>query len=167
MMEIHRAAPLDADAAMEIVGQSIAQLCVADHRHDPETLARWLANKTPASFRTWLADPENFCVVAKTGQRVMGVGLLHRSGELKLFYLAPGSQRQGMGTMIHAALEDQARLWGLRQLHLQSTDSARPFYEALGYRASGAARTFFGVLQGYPYTKTLQPTMPDTGQAQR
>ena len=41
---------------------------------DPATLARWLANKTPENLRTWLANPENHCVVATEGA-LMGVGL--------------------------------------------------------------------------------------------
>jgi len=40
----------DADAVIEVVRTSITQLCAADHRDDPETLATWLANKTPANF---------------------------------------------------------------------------------------------------------------------
>jgi hypothetical protein len=40
----------DADAVIEVVRTSITQLCAADHRHDPETLATWLANKTPEIF---------------------------------------------------------------------------------------------------------------------
>lgn len=62
-----------------------------------------------------------------------------------------------MGKAIHLALEEKAKAWGLRELKLESTVLARPFYERLGYRSAGAAKLRFGVLHSYPYEKTLQP----------
>ena len=105
---VREAAAGDADAVIEVVRTSITQLCAADHRHDPETLATWLANKTPEKFFSWFSNPDNFCVVALVGERLSGVGLLHRSGEIRLFFLAPGTQRQGIGKQIHAAFEARA-----------------------------------------------------------
>ena len=130
----------DAETAVQVVCQSITELCVADHCNDADTLARWLANKTPENFRTWIADLDNFCVVAEVDGKVSGVGLVHRSGKIKLLYLAPGSQRLGIGRAIYATLEEKARAWGLRKLHLDSTAMARSFYEALSYQASGEAQ---------------------------
>ena len=96
-------------------------------------------------------------MVAETGSRLLGVGLLRRDGEVLLFFVNPDAQRRGIGTAIHAALEGKARAWGLSKLTLDGTFAARPFYERLGYRSTGAARPRFGVLQSYPYEKTLQP----------
>ncbi|MDE2461315.1 MAG: GNAT family N-acetyltransferase [Gammaproteobacteria bacterium] len=146
----------DTEAAVKLVRRSITELCTADHRDDAATLDQWLANKTPENFRAWISDPDNFCVVAEDAGVVHGAGLLHRDGEIRLMYLAPGSQRQGTGRAIHAALETQARTWGLRMLFLDSTSLARSFYEALGYRATGEAKPRFGVLMCYPYEKPLQ-----------
>jgi len=145
----------DSDAVIAVVRASITQGCVADHQNDADTLARWLSNKTPAHFRTWLADPDNHTVVALVGGRLVGVGMLHRSGEIRLFFTAPGMQRQRIGTAIHASLETHARAWEVQRLHLHSTWLARAFYEALGYRSCGNAEVLFGVLQGYPYQKAL------------
>lgn len=156
MVRVHQANPKDAEAAVEVVRRSIEELCVADHRNDAATLAQWLANKTPENFRSWISDPDNFCVVAEADGRVSGVGLVHRSGEIRLLYLAPGSQRRDMGRAIHAALEEKARAWGLQKLHLDSTFLARPFYEALGYQATGESKPRFGVLHCFQYEKTLQ-----------
>jgi GNAT superfamily N-acetyltransferase len=138
------------------VRRSIAELCVADHRNDPETLARWLANKTPQSFLAWISSVDNFCVVVESDDRLVGVGVLQRSGEIVLFYLSPGVQRQGLGKLVHAALEEKAEHWGLTSLHLESTLLACRFYEALGYRRTGPATARFGVLQCFPYAKRLR-----------
>lgn len=159
-IKIRAAEQSDATVAVDVVRRSIQQLCVADHQGDPSTIAMWLANKTPENFLLWLANPDNFCVVAESGDRLSGVGLLHRSGEIRLFYLAPGAQRQGIGRMIHAELEVTARRWELSSLHLHSTAMARPFYEALGYHSTGAASLRFGVLECFPYAMPLQPDHP-------
>jgi len=115
---------------MGVVRRSITVLCVPDHLGDEETLATWLANKTPETFRGWLSTPDNFCVVAESRGSLLGVGLLRREGKILLFYVAPGSQRQGIGHAIHVALEARAVQWGLPFLHLESTAVARHFYEA-------------------------------------
>ena len=157
MITVRRAEPEDADAAIDAVRQSISCLCVADHHNDDKTLTAWLANKTSQNFLSWLSNVDNFCVIAESNSRLLGVGVLHRRGEILLFYLAPGAQRQGIGKMIHAALEKKADQWGLTSLYLDSTALACSFYEALGYLPVGSATPRFGVLQCFPYAKQLQP----------
>jgi hypothetical protein len=63
-MEIRDAAMEDAVAACEVMRRSIAELCVADHRGDVDVLARWLSNKTPDTFRSWIAHQGNSVLVA-------------------------------------------------------------------------------------------------------
>jgi GNAT superfamily N-acetyltransferase len=155
MIKVREASPDDAVAVIDVVHESITRSCAIDHRNDPYTLAKWLENKTPRNFVSWLSNPDNFCVVAHLNDRLSGVGLLHRGGEIRLFFVAPDAQRHGVGKALHAALEGKAVLWELKTVHLQSTALARPFYEALAYQSSGAANLRFGVLQCYPYEKML------------
>ncbi len=157
MIAVRKAEPKDAETAAEVLRRSITELCALDHHGDADTLAKWLANKTPQNFLSWLAKEDNFCVVAEANGQIVGVGLLHRSGEVRLCYLAPGVQGQGLGKAIHLALEEKARAWGLRRLYLESTVSARLFYERVGYRSAGAAKPGFGISHCHPYEKTLQP----------
>lgn len=156
MITVRPAEPTDADAAIDVVRQSIRQLCVADHCNDDETLTTWLSNKTPQNFLNWLCDADNYCVIAESGNRLVGVGFLHRRGEILLLYLVPSAQHKGIGKLIHAALEEKAVLWGLASLQLESTVSACRFYESLDYRPTGSAIPRFGVLQSFPYRKQLQ-----------
>ena len=157
MVTVRLAEKIDAEAATYVVRQSITVLCAADHHNDEKTLATWLANKTPQNFLVWLSNTDNFCVVAESGSHLLGVGVLQRRGEILLFYLAPNAQRQGIGRMIHAALEEQAVYWGLASLYLESTALACSFYEALGYTSNGSPVQKFGALQCFPYSKQLQP----------
>jgi GNAT superfamily N-acetyltransferase len=155
MVAVRKAEARDAALAVAVLRRSITELCAADHRGDADTIARWLANKTQQHFLSWLANDDNFCVVAEAHDRLLGVGLLHRSGEIRLCYLAPGAQRLGIGTAICLALEEQAKGWGLRTLKLESTVSARRFYEALGFRSAGTATPGFGISHCHPYEKRL------------
>lgn len=166
MFSVRQAVPMDAEAAVEVVRRSIAELCTADHCGDADTIAKWLSNKTVPNFVSWIENQDNFCVIAEANGRMQGVGLLRRSGEIVLFYLSPGAQRQGMGKAIHSVLEEKANAWGLPELKLESTALACLFYENLGYRSAGAAVPRFGVLRAYPYEKALQPnpSMQPTGQ---
>ena len=165
MIAVRQAEPRDAQAAADVLCRSITELCVLDHRGDPDTLTKWLANKRPENFLSWLANIDNFCVLGEADGQVVGVGLLHRSGEIRLCYLAPGAQRRGIGKAIYLALEVQAKAWGLRTLRLESTVSARQFYEALGFRSAGIATPGFGISHCHPYEKELQPNplMQPTG----
>ena len=165
MIAVRQADPKDAQEAADVLRRSITELCALDHRGDANTLAAWLANKTPQNFLSWLASEDNFCVVAEANSHVVGVGLLHRSGEIRLCYLAPGAQRKGIGKAIYLALEEQAKAWGLRTLRLESTISARQFYEGLGFLSGGIATPGFGISHCHPYEKQLQsnPLMQSTG----
>ena len=145
----------DAARAIDVVRRSITVLCEPDHLNDPATLDRWLANKKPESFAMWMANPDNYCVVEELDGSIQGVGLLHRSGELRLFYVSPGHERRGIGRRIHRALESHAQIWGLTKLHLESTSVARRFYESLGYRSAGPEKSLFGVLRAFPYEKSI------------
>ncbi|MEI7035729.1 GNAT family N-acetyltransferase [Fulvimonas yonginensis] len=156
MILVRAAADLDAARAVDVVRRSIADLCRRDPCLGPDTLQRWLANKTPENFLAWIAHAQSYCAVGEIDGIPAGVGLLRRSGEIQLFYVAPEAQRQGLGRAIHDAVEAQARHWNLDGLHLCSTTLARPFYEALGYRACGPERRLFGELRCHPYRKPLE-----------
>jgi hypothetical protein len=63
-LRIRDAVAADAEAACDVMRRSIAELCTADHRDDPEILAQWLANKHPDIFRGWMAQSRNSFLVA-------------------------------------------------------------------------------------------------------
>ncbi len=154
---VRAARPADADAAAEVLRQSILKLGAPDHQNDPETLEKWLANKSAAHFLGWLADEDKFCVVAQSREKIRGVGLIDRSGEILLCYISPRVRGQGVGSKILAALEQKAAAWRLTSLRLQSTGSARSFYEHHGYAPDGESTHTFGIARCYPYRKELRP----------
>ncbi len=75
-------------------------------------------------------------VVAEINDRLVGFGGLDLESvtPLKWLYVAPGSQRTGIRSMLLEKLETEARSAGLRFLRLHAAPDATSFYSQHGYR---------------------------------
>jgi len=153
---IRDAIDADAEAACEVMRRSIAELCVADHANDPQVLRRWLGNKQPQLFRSWLARPGNSVMVAVEAGRVLAVGSVTDAGDVTLNYVSPDARFRGVSRAMLEALEARARERGNRLCTLVSTATARRFYRARGYAEVGPAQGRFGTRSGIPMRKALQ-----------
>jgi len=159
-MIIRDATPADAAQACQVLRDSIAQLCSADHRDDPAILARWLANKTPDNVAEW-ADGigRSLLVVIEdeaSAEAVLAVGGVRDSGEITLNYVAPRARFRGVSSALLAALEGRALQRGAATAMLLSTETAHRFYRARGYRDEGPSVGKFGTAASYPMIKPLQ-----------
>jgi hypothetical protein len=94
-MIIRDATEEDALAACAVMRRSIAELCVADHRNDPAILERWLSNKTPEIFRSWIG-PCNSLLVAVEGSAILAVGRITDAGEITLNCVFSGARFRGV-----------------------------------------------------------------------
>jgi hypothetical protein len=74
----------DAAHACDVVRRSITELCTEDHQGDGATIAAWLANKTEANFTRWIDSDRHVAPVAEQSGRVVGFGLLSRTGFVDL-----------------------------------------------------------------------------------
>lgn len=144
-IEIRSARQEDAAAACAVLRRSIAECCLADHRSQPDILQGWLGNKTPDNVASWIASPSNYTVVAAHDGQVVGVALLTQAGKLSLCYVIPEMLHQGIGKRMLAAVETQARSWGVSVLRLHSTATAREFYARNGYVSAGKEKSCYGV----------------------
>jgi GNAT superfamily N-acetyltransferase len=147
----------DAPAACQTMRRSITELCAADHNNDPAVLQRWLSNKTPETFRTWI-KPGNSVLVAIEGGDVIAAGCVTDAGEITLNYVSPDARFRGVSSALLSALERRAMERGNTQCTLESTETARRFYHARGYSENGPAGAKFGTTGGYPMTKRLEIT---------
>jgi GNAT superfamily N-acetyltransferase len=153
-MEIRDATMEDAVAACEAMRRSIAELCVADHRGDVDVLARWLGNKTPDTFRSWIAHQGNSVLVAVEQGVILGVGAVTDAGEITLNYVSPHARFRGVSRAVLGALESRAMKQGNVRCTLTSTETARRFYRANGYVEDGLPVEKFGT-SGCPMSKAL------------
>jgi GNAT superfamily N-acetyltransferase len=154
-MEIRAATPEDAVAACQVMRRSIAELCAADHRNDEAILTRWLGNKTPEVFASWLRRPDNSLFVAVEANRILAVGSVTDAGEINLDYVSPDARFRGVSRALLATLEARVAERGNTRCTLTSTETARRFYLASGYAESGSPLGIFGTSFGYPMSKIL------------
>jgi GNAT superfamily N-acetyltransferase len=157
-MEIRDATLADADAACEVLRQSIVQLCDADHRNDAELLKQWLSNKKPEIIAAWATQAGNSLLVAVNAGTVLGVGSVTDTGEITLNYVSPTARFSGVSRAMLRALEIRAAQRGNTTCTLFSTETAHRFYQNSGYADAGSPSEKFGTDAGYPMFKKLSET---------
>jgi GNAT superfamily N-acetyltransferase len=153
-MKVRDAVPEDAPAACHTMRRSITELCGADHNNDPVILQRWLSNKTPEIFKSWIRSG-NSLLVAVEDDSIFAVGCVTDAGEIILNYVSPDARFRGVSAALLSALEHRAVEQGNERCTLKSTETARRFYLARGYSDEGPADGKFGITSGYPMSKRL------------
>lgn len=146
----------DAPAICTVLRRSILECCRIDHRDDPAVTERWLRNKTVAQVEAWLRDENRFGIVAVEQKLIVGTGMLSRGGEVLLCYVLPEVRFKGVGSAMLSALEAKARQQGSATLHLDSTQTALPFYLGKGFKCAGEEKSVWG-LTARSMRKDLQP----------
>ncbi len=152
---VRQALPEDAANAVDVLRASITEGCVEDHQHDPETLALWLHNKTVETFLRWLGTPTTHLIVAQHSSNLVGVAAINGQSHIHLLYVRPGFYRTGVGSALLAELERHALDVGASQITLESSITARSFYERHGYSSAGSPKPGFGISRAFPYAKAL------------
>ena len=76
--------------------------------------------------------------------------------------MLPEVLHRGVGKALLAGIEEQARRWDISVLRLNSTASARQFYERNGYINAGKEQSCFGVECDF-FWKKLDGCSTDSG----
>jgi N-acetylglutamate synthase-like GNAT family acetyltransferase len=147
-MYIRSAETQDAAAACTVLRRSIAELCHADHGGDGVLLGKWLSNKTIENVTRWIA--QSHFLVAEEAGTLLGVAAMNETGKITLNYVLPEARFCGISKALVQQLEAQARALGLRECVLETTQTARRFYESLGY--TKVEETYPLALTGLPAT---------------
>ena len=145
----------DAEAGTRVLRQSITDLCVADHKNDPLFLSDCLSNKTPEHFRSWIAQPGVFLLVAIEDERVVGVGAVTDDGHITFNYVSPEARFRSISKAMLGALEARTIERGCTQCTLESTKTARRFYVSNGYAEAIGTTDSCGPAPCAPISKTL------------
>jgi GNAT superfamily N-acetyltransferase len=156
-MQFREARPEDSDGMSRVLIESIAHLCHPDHRGDSALVESWTANKTPAELVRWVTNPANHLYVIEEEDEILCVGAFSDAGEIQLNYVAPKARFSGVSKLMLENLEDEMRERGIRNAHLNSTETAHRFYLSAGWVDDGsdADRPVLFGLRAYPMTKTL------------
>lgn len=132
-MQIRKATIDDAPAVFALRREAILAQCVGPYpKADMEI---WTAGTLSASFAQRIAD--HFHVVVADGQIVASGMIDLASGKIDAVFVRPAYMGRGVGRAVMRHLEGMANAAGLRQLQLESTLNAAPFYRALGFEGDG------------------------------
>ena len=134
-LTVRLATAADAEALCVVNVRSIVEICGKDY--SAERVMAWCANKQPASYLKWLADPKLRLYAGEIDGVVAGVALLDINGWVFLLYVTPETLGAGLGKAMLRRLEEDAVALGLERLQLKSTVTAREFYERQGYTNHG------------------------------
>lgn len=127
---IQHANPTDAQAIANVICDSI-HACHADHHNDPDQIASWTANKAPDNIKKWIDN--NYAISFFDKDNIIGFAMLSPKGELLLNYVLPSSQGKGVGKAMLNVLIQHAREQNLTEIYLESTKTAKDFYQSQGF----------------------------------
>jgi putative acetyltransferase len=102
-----------------------------------EVRKAWPMPVTPKRIDQYLkhALPNETTVVADVDGRIAGFGsIVAANGELRAVYVAAGFGRRGVGSALLRELERIAKEQGCRELHMDSSLTAAPFYRNRRYQ---------------------------------
>jgi ribosomal protein S18 acetylase RimI-like enzyme len=136
VMIIRRASRDDANACWEIRRAAVMSQCAVAYPLDQ--LEEWTGGKASVAFANAVED--HFHVAMVEG-RVAGTGMVNlATGKIDAIFVHPDFMRRGIGAAMVAHLEALARARGLRQVMLDSTLNAAPFYRRLGFEGETVAQ---------------------------
>ncbi len=124
---------------------------------------------SPAQLRAWapedlyFRDWETCChacftYVAEEDKQILGFAELSPAGHIGCFYCHKDHQRRGIGRQLYQTLLAQAERLQLATLTVEASITAKPFFEALGFRSLPAQQVTRRqqTLINYPMVKHLR-----------
>ena len=140
----------------DVIRQSITQLCFEDHHNKLSVLGPWLSNKTVDNCELWIENKESKSFVALEDQRPVGISMMGNNGYIFLCYVHPENVGFGIGKQLILSCEKQAMSLGLEEMNVDSSLTAKGFYQAQGFKSNGAS-FIEDNLRSYPLCKRLKP----------
>lgn len=99
---------------------------------------------TKEQIETWPGISDNYSSLLKSleksisyvaliNNKIVGFGDINNLGYISRLYTDKDFQGKGIGSALLKKLEEEAMNLGLKEIKLESTTSAKPFYESKGY----------------------------------
>lgn len=153
MISLRSYRPADLPSVCRLFYETVHTVCASDYSE--RELDAWAPENVDIS--AWnRALRESLCVVATAGGEV--VGFANLSGDyLDRVYVHKDWQRRGVGSSMVDALERTARKREIGALYTDASITARPFFQAMGYRVVTPQKVVRGgvVLTNYRMEKSL------------
>ena len=137
---IREAKITDAQQICNVLRRSITELCELDHRGGKKELDEWLENKTVQNCESWLKNERTNFFIAESNGRIVGVSSINHDGYIGLCYVLPEVKGHGLGAKLLNAAEASVSNLDVQSFKLESTITAKGFYEHLGYIHTGGSQ---------------------------
>jgi putative acetyltransferase len=128
----------DARGILEVHYSAVHEIAAGDY--PLEVREAWSRPITPDRVDQYVkhALPNETTVVAEADGRIAGFGVVvEPNNELRAVYVSAEFGRQGVGSAILRELERIAKEQGCRELHMDSSLTAAPFYMHHSYKEMG------------------------------
>lgn len=126
---IVKATAADAAEAWQLRNQAILRACKGFY--DDSLLARWTAGEMTAAFEAFV---DRHLYAATLERKMLGTGAVDLDdGKVDAVFVHPDWMGLGIGARIIRHLSELARHAGLKELWLESTLNAAPFYRRCGF----------------------------------
>lgn len=123
--------PGDAQSLLALFRDTIRRVNARDYA--PDQIAAWSSDAIDPN--NWAARfSGRYVVVAELARRAVGFAELGPNGHIDRFFVAADHQGRGIGRMLMSTIETEARRLGLDRLDLDSSITARAFFERQGFR---------------------------------
>jgi putative acetyltransferase len=133
-IHVRPARPEDARSFIEVRNAAVRGIAAKDY--PPAVIDSWAKSPiTDATIEHFLANPDKETrLVAELNSEIVGIGsLVLEKNELRACYVLPSAARQGVGSAILGEIERIALENGVTFLQMDSSVTAEPFYNAMGY----------------------------------
>lgn len=121
--------PADAAFLVAIYRVSVMELTGDDYSEAQQ--AAWAETSGDPDFAAKLSN--QLTLVATINSAPVAFISLKGADHVGMLYVHPGVVRQGIATMLYDAIEKLAAARGAKQLTVDASDTARPFFEKQGY----------------------------------
>lgn len=119
---------------------TVHSICAEDYSQ--EQLNSWSPKKVDVN--RWAESLEkNISYVIEDNGELVGFGDISTTGHLYRLYTHKNYQGKGIGSKILQALEEEAKKLGLDKIKLDSTITAKTFYEIQGFKCIGKSTIEF------------------------
>lgn len=122
--------PDDAPALLALFRDTIRRVNCRDY--SPPQIAAWASDDIDTA-RWFGRFAGRFVPVAEDAGRPVGFAGLEPDGHIDRVYVSADHQRRGIGRLLLAAIESEARRVGLARLFTEASITAQPFFEAQGF----------------------------------
>jgi putative acetyltransferase len=148
-MKIRLATTTDIDKIAQLYYDTI--LTVNSKDYSKEQIEAWAS--TYNNQEGWVRRmEEQYFYVAILDKIIVGFASMDKSGYFDLLYIHKDHQRKGIATALAAKIEEIAKETELPEITVQSSITAKPFFERIGYKIYGEKQK---TVHNVPFTNAL------------